>query len=106
MNPLLLFPFVLFGATCTLARSINVEDASLLEFINVLDADGDEAVSLQVSSDDPKSRATGCVNLLNEFSQPQTNIMLPAGSEGQGTGNRQRDTKGDGPPRDDHRRHG
>ena len=47
MNILILATVAWFGATCTLARNVNVEDASLLEFIRLLDVDGNSAVSLQ-----------------------------------------------------------
>ena len=71
MNIILIASLAWFGATCTFARSINVEDASLVEFINILDADGDDAVSLQEVRDKAREIAS---EIPKEMGRPEMSI--------------------------------
>ena len=71
MNIILIASLAWFGATCTFARSINVEDAGLVEFINIMDADGDEAVSLQEVRDKAREIAG---EIPKEMGRPEMSV--------------------------------
>ena len=71
MNFLTLATVAWFGATCAYARSVNVENERLVEFIRILDADGDEAVSLQEVRD--KAHEID-LEIAKQMGQPGTGI--------------------------------